>query len=329
LLNVVGHTLLGFEQSWAQPIVSVLAAYVVEIVLELVDSSLKQRSPRFLGGPVAFVDFLLSAHITGLAVAMLLYANQRLTPVVFASAAAIGSKAIFRAPFGERVMHFFNPSNFGISLTLLLFPWVGIAPPYHFTENVTGVWDWIIPGFILLTGVIIHGCFTGRLPLVAAWLIGFALQGQIRAQIFGVPPIVPLTPMTSAAFIVFTLYMIPDPATTPLKPWRQAAFGFAVALLPSFVNVAGIGGRYFLLDGYHRAYGLLAAGVTRVPALVKNYGQLQECRISPGMLSPDVFLGDHAPLLPDYLDDTVCADTMAPVVTKMIVIQALEVTPLG
>jgi hypothetical protein len=29
---------------------------------------------------------------------------------------------------------------------------------------------------------------------------------------------VPLTPMTSAAFILFTLYMIPDPATTPLHP---------------------------------------------------------------------------------------------------------------
>lgn len=123
---------------------------------------------------------------------------------------------------------------------------------------------------------------------------------------------------------------LPTPAKIEIGPGVQVpAFGFAVALLPSFVNVAGIGGRYFLLDGYHRAYGLLAAGITRVPGLVKNYGQLQECRISPGMLSPDVFLGDHAPLLPDYLDDTVCADTMAPVVTKMIVIQALEVTPLG
>jgi hypothetical protein len=35
------------------------------------------------------------------------------------------------------------------------------------------------------------------------------------------------------------------------------------------------------------------------------------------------------PLLPDYLDDAVSADTLAPLVTKMIVIQALEVTPLG
>jgi hypothetical protein len=38
-------------------------------------------------------------------------------------------------------------------------------------------------------------------------------------------------PMTSAAFILFTLYMIPDPATSPLKPWRQVAFGLACAVV--------------------------------------------------------------------------------------------------
>src|SRR5262249_13827662 len=65
----------------------------------------------------------------------------------------------------------------------------------------------------------------------------FALQGQIRAYIYGFPHIVPLMPMTSAAFIVFTLYMVPDPATTPLKPWRQAAFGFSVAMVYGVIQM--------------------------------------------------------------------------------------------
>ena len=130
----------------------------------------------------------------------------------------IASKLFFRAPVAPgRTQHIFNPSNFGVALTLVLFPQVGFAPPYHFTENITGVWDWILPGFVLFTGIIIHSLFTGRMPLVLAWIIGFALQGQIRARIFDTPPLVPLMPMTSAAFIVFTLYMIPDPATTPLS----------------------------------------------------------------------------------------------------------------
>jgi len=84
---------------------------------------------------------------------------------------------------------------------------------------------------VLITGIIIHALFTGRLPLVAAWVGGFILQGIVRAKIFGVPFFVPLMPMTSAAFIIFTLYMIPDPATTPLKPARQVLFGFSVAMV--------------------------------------------------------------------------------------------------
>jgi hypothetical protein len=39
-------------------------------------------------------------------------------------------------------------------------------------------------------------------------------------------------------------------------------FGFGVALLPSLMCVAGVGGRYFLRDGYHRAIGLLEAGMS-------------------------------------------------------------------
>jgi hypothetical protein len=107
------------------------------------------------------------------------------------------------------------------------------------------------------------------------------------------------------------------------------AFGFIVGIGPSFLKVGEIDGRYLLLDGYHRAYGLLAAGVKQAPALVRNYGQLREANIAVGMLSPDVVLGDHAPVLPDYLDDRVSADTLAPLVTKLVIIQALEVTPLG
>jgi hypothetical protein len=54
-------------------------------------------------------------------------------------------------------------------------------------------------------------------------------------------------PMTSAAFIVFTLYMVPDPATTPLKPWRQVAFGFSVAAV------------YGVIQALHLVFGLFFA----------------------------------------------------------------------
>jgi hypothetical protein len=230
--NITGHTVLGFEQSWATPVTAVLTAILVSMLLDWIDARSKNRELRFTGSPGAFLNFLPACLIPGFACGMLLYPNERLWPVIFAVVLSIGSKVIFRAPVGNgHSQHIFNPSNFGVGATLLLFPDVSFAPPYHFTENISGLWDWMVPLIVLTTGIIVHGLFTGRLPLVGAWIATFVLQAIVRAWIFDIPFFVPLMPMTSAAFIVFTLYMIPDPATTPLKPSRQALFGFAVAII--------------------------------------------------------------------------------------------------
>jgi hypothetical protein len=43
LLNILGHTRLGFEQSWAQPLVALATAYSLEILLELIDAWVNRR----------------------------------------------------------------------------------------------------------------------------------------------------------------------------------------------------------------------------------------------------------------------------------------------
>lgn len=245
--TILGHTVLGFEQSWAHPIVGVLTACGAQVLLEWVDARSNQRRPRFTGGGSSLVNFLPAAIIPGFACAMLIYPNESVLPVAFASALSIGSKVIFRAPVGGGTQHIFNPSNLGIAATLLLFPWVGLAPPYQFTENISGVWDWVVPLVVLFSGIVIHALFTGRLPLVAAWLTGFVLQGLLRSAFFEIPWVVPLVPMTSAAFILLTLYMIPDPATTPIHARRQVVFGLAVAAA------------YGFLLTLHAVYGLFLA----------------------------------------------------------------------
>ena len=246
--NTVGHTVLGFEQSWATPLTAIATAVIVSLLLDWVDARARDRELRFTGSVGNFLNFLPACLIPGFACGMLLYANERLWPVIFAVVLSIGSKLVLRAPVGNgHTQHIFNPSNLGVAATLVLFPEVGFAPPYHFTENITGLWDWGVPMIVLITGIIIHALFTGRLPLVGAWIVGFVLQAVVRAKLFGAPFFVPLMPMTSAAFIVFTLYMIPDPATTPLKPARQALFGFSVAMV------------YGMLQMLHVVYGLFFA----------------------------------------------------------------------
>lgn len=229
ILNALGHTLLGFEQSWAYPLVALATAYSLETLLELIDARVHRRPPRYAGGVRNLVDFLLSAHITAMAVNMLLYANARLLPIVFAVAVAIGSKVIFRAPAGNGSRHFMNPSNFGITLALLAFPWVSIAPPYHFTENLDRVGDWLLPGLIVVSGSFLNSRFTGKFPLILGWIGGFVAQALMRSLIFGTPVTAALVPMTGLAFILFTFYMVTDPGTTPIEPHAQVVFGVSVA----------------------------------------------------------------------------------------------------
>lgn len=240
ILNVLGHTVLGFEQSWAQPLVAVLTAYLLELALELLAAWGARRRPCYAGGLTKFVDFLLPAHITALAVAMLIYANDRLWVVAFATSVAISSKALLRAPVGAGSRHFYNPSNFGITVTLLLFSWVGIAPPYQFTENLDRIGDWLLPAVIVCTGSFLNARFTQKLPLIVAWLGGFVAQAAIRSYLFETPLLAALLPMTGLAFLLYTFYMVTDPATTPTGKRAQVVFGLGVAAAYGLLMVAHV-----------------------------------------------------------------------------------------
>lgn len=247
VLNVLGHSMLGFEQSWACPILALLVAYSTELVIEWMRASAEMREPRYRGGVVAVIDYLLPAHISGLACSMLLYTGNRLAPLVFAVLVSLITKALLRVntPVGSR--HFLNPSNTGIAVTLVLFPWVGVVQPYHFTEELSGMADWALPGVILCTGSLLNGFVTQRLPLILAWLLGFAFQALVRSLVTDVSLLAALSPMTGVAFLLFTFYMAPDPGTTPESRAGQIAFGLSVA------------GVYGLIQEAHVVFGLFFA----------------------------------------------------------------------
>src|SRR5437867_2455596 len=65
--NVLGHTVLGFEQSWATPVVAVGVAILMQMLLDWVDARARNREPRFTGGLGNFLNFLPAALIPGFA----------------------------------------------------------------------------------------------------------------------------------------------------------------------------------------------------------------------------------------------------------------------
>lgn len=284
ILNILGHFYFGFEQSLAQPVLALLTAYGIEIFLEMLAANTQNRAYKFSGGLKNFVDFLLPGHITALAVSMLIYANSRLIVVCFATAAAIVSKHLLQTHIGKGKRHFYNPSNFGISLTLILFPWVGISPPYMFTENLDGWGDWILPAIIVCSGTLLNALFTKRLPLIAAWLGGFAAQAAIRHLFFDTSLTAALLPMTGVAFILYTFYMITDPATTPLKPRNQVVFGLTTALLYGLLMISHIVfGLFFALTITCTARGLIlyAKAWSAHRAEVGETEEIRQAKVAP------------------------------------------------
>jgi enediyne biosynthesis protein E5 len=257
IFNIVGYLFLGFEQPWIWPFVAIATGYTVELVLERIGARVERRAPRYAGnGFRGLAEFLLPAHITSIALNMLIYVNDRILVMIFAVTLAVAAKWILRAPVRGKLRHYMNPSNFGILMVLVLFPWGSIAPPYHFTEGLNDWGSWILPGIIIVTGTMLNAKLTGRMWLILGWLSFFALQAILRGVLFDTSIPGALAVMTGVAFILYTNYMVTDPGTTPSKPGPQFAFGAGVAVV------------YGLFMVMHIAYGLFLA--TALVCLVRG-----------------------------------------------------------
>ncbi len=250
-LNLFGHFYLGFEQSVAHWVFALLTAYSLEITFEFIEAKINKRPAAFMkGGFKDFVVFLLPAHISASAVSMLLFTNERVAPIIFATAIAMLSKVLFKVNMNGKPRHFLNPSNTGIGTMLLIFPWVGVAPPYQFTEVTSGWADWMLVCIFITLGSLLNAVFTKKIPLILGWVGGFFLQAVIRTNIMGTSTMGALMPMTGVAFLLFTFYMISDPSTTPVSKKGQIMFG------------AGIAAVYGVMMSFHVVFAMFIALMT-------------------------------------------------------------------
>jgi enediyne biosynthesis protein E5 len=233
VFNIFGYTLLGFEQAWIFPVYAVITAYLTDLGLEALTAWAGGRRPRYVGrGVRGLYEFLLPAHITALAVNMLIYTNNQVGPVIFGAMVGVSGKYIFRAPISGKMRHFMNPSNLGISAVLVLFSrWVAIAQPYEFVENANQFFKIMVPIIILTAGTVLNALLTKRTPLIVGFMGAFAIQAFFRHFVWGVSLFSALGVMTNVPFILFANYMISDPGTTPNKTLPKFMFGSAVAFV--------------------------------------------------------------------------------------------------
>jgi hypothetical protein len=243
LFALLGHSVLGFEQSVLQMLLALATGYSTAIGLEWIDAKAHGRQPPFLGnGLSGWVNFLAAPHMTSITTSFLLYPGSYNLVLVFTVALAIASKYIFRVRVGGRWRHFFNPSNFGLSVAFLLFPWTSLLPYEYTTEmyGSTGAGDAILTCIILFLGGRVNYLHTKKWPLILSWLGSFVVLTAIRAFIQGNPLGSVFMPMTGLAFILFTFYMITDPMTSPSTLKGQIAFGLGIGIVYQALVVADI-----------------------------------------------------------------------------------------
>ena len=96
-----------------------------------------------------------------------------------------------------------------------------------------------------------------------------------------------------------------------------------------FIEVAEFSGRWILRDGYHRAYGLLQAGISSVPAVIIRAKTIAAVGATePWFFGEELLLSDRPPRVVDFLEESMILRYQRPQLMKTIRIrveEALEV----
>lgn len=164
-----------------------------------------------------------SAAISALSLCLLLRTNY----AGYAGLAAlitIGSKFLIR--IDDR--HIFNPTNFGIGVTLAATGAVWVSPGQWGTEALFA--------FLLacLGGLVIYRA--ERSDVTYAFLGFYTLIVVGRALWLGEPLKIPLHQLENGAFLLFAFFMISDPKTTPDSRAGRILFALIVAMGAAFVQ---------------------------------------------------------------------------------------------
>ena len=86
-----------------------------------------------------------------------------------------------------------------------------------------------------------------------------------------------------------------------------------------FFETAQYNGRWFLRDGYHRAYALLQAGIFKVPAVIVLAKDLQQLGATqPWFFSEETLFSTAPPLVTDFLDDNLIIRYDRPALIKTL-----------
>jgi Na+-transporting NADH:ubiquinone oxidoreductase subunit NqrB len=210
-LLAYGVCFLAFDISLASIVVVLATALLVQLVF------------GWAAGVPAFEP--RSALISGLSLCLLLRTSF-LPVAALAAVLAIGSKFVLRL----RGKHIFNPTNFGIVVTVFVTGAAWVSPAQWGTSAFLGFL--VACAGALVVQRALRSDVTGAfLATHAAILFG-------RALWLGDPLAIPMHQLQSGSLLLFAFFMISDPKTTPDARAGRVLFGVLVALLAAYFQFA-------------------------------------------------------------------------------------------
>jgi Na+-translocating ferredoxin:NAD+ oxidoreductase RnfD subunit len=182
---------------------------------------------RWLGGER--LANVASAYITGISLALLIKPRADLLwPFALGGFLAIASKYVLQ----YRGRHLWNPSNFAISLLILVAPAsVAILSRQWGNDLATNAVIWCFGLLILSRARMLH--------VTLVYVACFVALAALRSRIVGGPLLAELAPLTGPMYQLFIFFMITDPKTTVSTRRGRMIVAAAVAVAETAIRLAG------------------------------------------------------------------------------------------
>ena len=215
LILVLGEARYGILGGYDRLVIALGVCIATELLLS-----------RWLHGSVANVA---SAYITGISLALLIKPRADLLwPFALGGFLAIASKYVLR----YRGRHLWNPSNFAISVLLLVAPAsVAILSRQWGNDLATNAVIWCF-GLLIVSRV-------RMLHVTLTYVPCFVALAALRHWIVGGPLLAEIAPITGPMYQLFIFFMITDPKTTVSTVRGRIIVAATVAVAEAAIRLAG------------------------------------------------------------------------------------------
>lgn len=171
---------------------------------------------------------LQSAYISGISLTLLVKPQGgALWPFALGGFIAIASKYVLR----YRGNHLWNPTNFAVSVLLLLAAdRVSVLSHQFGNDLATNLVIWTF-GLVIAARV-------GVLHITLTYVVSFLILNTLRATVLGQPVFPEIAPITGPMYQLFIFFMITDPRTVVRGKRRQVMVAVIIAVAEMLIRFA-------------------------------------------------------------------------------------------